>query len=96
MHLHPAYQDYRIYHEDKPTIIARSEGDTRLKKGDLPVTEAGPSRTYSIPRFGYCDEEYITQCAAAYRKVMEHADEVPIEEGDYDEEGLAREREFRG
>jgi len=95
MHLHPAYQDYRIYHEEKPTIIARSERDTRLKKGDLPVTEAGPSRTYSVPRFGYCDEEYITQCASAYGKVMEHADEVPIEEGDYDAEGLARAREFR-
>ena len=96
MHLHPAYQDYQIYHEGKPTCIAHADRDVRLKKGDLPHTEAAPGRSYSVPRFGYADEQYISQCAGAYRKVMEHADEVPVQEGDCSDEGLAYARMFSG
>jgi dTDP-4-amino-4,6-dideoxygalactose transaminase len=96
LHMHPAYQDYEIYHEGVPTSIAHADRDTRCKPGDLPHTEASPGRTYSIPRFGVPDEEYILQCAAAYRKVLDHADEVPVEEGDRTDAGLAQSRQFRG
>jgi len=96
MHMHPAYQNYEIYHEGKPTCIAHADRDTRCKKGDLPHTEAAAGRAYSVPRFGIADEEYILQCADAYRKVLEHADEVPVEEGDSSDEGLAYARMFTG
>jgi len=82
LHMHPAFQNVHIYGEDKPTCIAYAERDVRLRPEDLPHTVAAHTRVYSVPRFGYCDEEYITQCTNAYRKVMEHADEVPVEEGD--------------
>jgi len=48
------------------------------------------SRVYSVPRCAYFDEEFIRRCAGAYRKVIEHADEVPVEEGDRTEEGLGQ------
>ena len=57
---------------------------------DLPTATKMYSRVYRVPRFSYFDAEYITQCADAYRKVIEHADEVPIEEGDHTEEGLGQ------
>jgi len=84
LHMHPAFQDVSIYGEDKPTCIAYAERDVRLKPEDLPHTVAAHTRVYSVPRFCYCDEEYITQCANAYRKVMEHADEVPVLPEDYE------------
>ncbi len=88
LHRHPAFNDYAIYGEDVPTAVRFAQEDMRMGDDDLPQTMEMFRRVYNIPRFSFCDEEYITQCANAYRKVMEHADEVPIEEGDETDEGL--------
>lgn len=88
LHRHPAFNDLAIYGEDSPTCIRFAERDVRMSDEDLPVATKMFSRVYMVPRFSYFDAEYITQCAEAYRKVIEHADEVPIEEDDYTEKGL--------
>lgn len=88
LHRHPVFNDLSVYGEDTPTCIRFADRDVRQSDEDLPTAVKMFSRVYSIPRFSYFDAEYITQCAEAYRKVMEHADEVPIEEDDYTEKGL--------
>lgn len=90
LHRHPVFNDLCVYGEDLPTSIRHAEHDVRMSDADLPNAVRMYSRVYGIPRFSYFDAEYITQCADAYRKVMEHADEVPIEEGDLTEEGLGK------
>ncbi len=96
LHRHPVFNDLSVYGEDKPTSIRFAERDVRMSDEDLPTAVTMYSRVYRIPRFSYYDEEYITQCADAYRKVMEHADEVPVEDGDYTEEGLGSAGMSRG
>ncbi|MFO8082304.1 MAG: DegT/DnrJ/EryC1/StrS family aminotransferase [Armatimonadota bacterium] len=88
LHRHPVFNDLSVYGEDTPTCIRHSERDVRMSDEDVPTAARMFSRVYRVPRFSYFDAEYITQCAEAYRKVMEHADEVPIEEDDYTEKGL--------
>jgi dTDP-4-amino-4,6-dideoxygalactose transaminase len=88
LHRHPVFNELSVYGEDKPTCLRHADRDVRQSDEDVPNATKMFSRVYSIPRFSYFDAEYITQCAEAYRKVMEHADEVPIEEDDYTEKGL--------
>jgi len=88
LHRHPVFNDLAVYGEDTPTSIRHADGDVRMSDADLPTATKMFSRVYGVPRFSYFDAEYITQCADAYRKVMEHADEAPVEEGDASDEGL--------
>ncbi|MEA3399769.1 MAG: DegT/DnrJ/EryC1/StrS family aminotransferase [Armatimonadota bacterium] len=88
LHRHPAFNDLAIYGEEVPTAVRFAEKDWRMGDEDLPTAMKMYTRVYRVPRFAYFDEEYIRQCADAYRKVMEHADQVPVEEDDYTEEGL--------
>ncbi|MFW5866842.1 MAG: DegT/DnrJ/EryC1/StrS family aminotransferase [Armatimonadota bacterium] len=88
LHRHPVFNSLSIYGEDTPTCVRFADRDVRQSDEDVPNAAKMFSRVYSIPRFSYFDAEYITQCAEAYRKVMDHADEVPIEEDDYTEKGL--------
>lgn len=88
LHRHPVFNDLSLYGEETPTCIRFAERDVRTSDADVPTAVKMFSRVYGIPRFSYFDAEYITQCAEAYRKVMEHADEVPVEEDDYTEKGL--------
>lgn len=92
LHRHPVFNDLSVYGEETPTCLRYADRDLRMSDEDLPLATKMFSRVYSVPRFSYFDREYITQCADAYRKVMEHADEVPVEEDDYTEKGLGRDR----
>ncbi|MGI5819903.1 MAG: DegT/DnrJ/EryC1/StrS family aminotransferase [Armatimonadota bacterium] len=96
LHRHPVFNDLAVYGEAKPTCIRFADRDLRMADEDLPTATRMFSRVYSVPRFSYFDAEYITQCAEAYRRVMEHADEVPIEEDDYTEKGLGSAGMSRG
>ncbi len=88
LHRHPVFNDLAVYGEDVPTCLRFADRDVRMLDDDLPTAMRMYSRVYSVPRFAYFDEEYIGRCADAYRKVMEQADDVPVEEGDRTEEGL--------
>ena len=88
LHRHPVFNDLSVYGEDSPTCLRYADRDLRMSDEDLPTAARMFSRVYRLPRFSYFDQEYITQCADAYRKVMEHADEVPIEEDDFTEKDL--------
>jgi len=79
-----------VYGEDTPTCVRFADRDLRTADADLPVSIRMYSRVYGVPRFSYFDAEFITQCADAYRKVMEHADEVPVEEADFTDAGLGQ------
>lgn len=90
LHRHPVFNDLAVYGEDTPTCVRSADRDLRTTDADLPVSIRMYSRVYGVPRFSYFDAEFITQCADAYRKVMEHADEVPVEEADYSDAGLGQ------
>ena len=76
MHLHPAFNEADVYGHGKPTRIAFSDRDLRQGPGSLPVTESLPQRMYSIPWFKRYRPAFIEQCAQAYRKVAENADQL--------------------
>jgi perosamine synthetase len=76
MHLHAAFNEADIYGHGKPTRIAHSERDLRQGPGSLPATESLPQRMYSIPWFKRHRPDLIEQCAEAYRKVAENADQL--------------------
>ena len=66
-----------VYGHGKPTRIANSDRDLRQPEGSLPVTEASPGRSMSIPWFKHYRPEIIEEHAEAFVKVANHADEVP-------------------
>ena len=76
MHLHPAFNEADVYGHGKPTRIAFSDRDLRQGPGSLPATESLPQRMYSIPWFKRYRPAFIEQCAQAYRKVAENADQL--------------------
>ncbi|MCP4638915.1 MAG: DegT/DnrJ/EryC1/StrS family aminotransferase [bacterium] len=76
MNLHPVLNDVDIYGHGKPTRNAFSDRDVRQPEGSLPVTESIMEICYHIPWFKRMDKEAIEQCAAAYRKVAENADQL--------------------
>ena len=76
LHLHPAFNDCDIYGHGKPTRLAHASRDVRQGPGSLPVTERAKDRVVGTPYFKRFREEYIEQCAAAYRKVAENAAEL--------------------
>ena len=76
MHLHPVFQDADVYGDGKPTSIAFTDRDVRQGAGALPVTERMPGRVVTVPYFKHDDADAIARHADAYRKVIEHADEL--------------------
>lgn len=77
LHLHPFFNEADVYGHGKPTRIANSDRDLRQPEGSLPVTEASPGRSMSIPWFKHYRPEIIEEHAEAFVKVANHADEVP-------------------
>jgi len=76
MHLHPLFNDYDIYGHGKPTRNAHADRDLRQPPGSLPISEATPKTTYSIPHFKHPHKDVIEQHAAAFRKVAENAGQL--------------------
>lgn len=76
LHLHPAFNSADVFGDGKPTRIAFSEGDVRQGPGSLPVTEAVAHRALGLPWFKHDREEEIRRYATAWRKVVEHADQL--------------------
>lgn len=77
LHLHPVFHDADIFHMGAPTAVSFGQRDVRQGPGTLPVTEAVRSFAISIPWFKRMRKPEITRFAEAFRKVCEHAEEVP-------------------
>lgn len=69
LHTHPVSREADTFGDGKPTSIAFTSRDTRLKQGDLPISEALEHRAYGIPWFKHDQPELIAQYAAAFKKV---------------------------
>jgi len=78
LHLHPLLNTLDVYHHGRPTRLAHlPDGvDIRQPMGSLPVTEGIQERVYGIPWFKHYRPQVIAQYAQAYRKVVEHHDEL--------------------
>jgi dTDP-4-amino-4,6-dideoxygalactose transaminase len=76
LHLHYVLNEADLYGDGKPTRNAFTDRDVRQPPGSLPVTEALPDRCYSIPWFKHDRREEIDLYVAAFRKVIEQADQL--------------------
>jgi perosamine synthetase len=76
LHLHPVFHEADIFFQGRPTMIANTDRDVRQGPGSLPVSEAVPSRTTTIPWFKKYRPRLIREYAAAFGKVAEHAEEL--------------------
>lgn len=74
LHLHPLYQEADIYREGKPTVIAHSDRDGRLRRGDLPCAES--LQAFAVPSFRSHDRRAIELFASAFEKVCRHHREL--------------------
>ena len=74
LHLHPLMHTVDLFGEGRPSIVANlPEGvDCRQGPGSLPVSEAIQNRVFYIPWFKHFDKPAIEAHAAAFRKVVEH------------------------
>ncbi len=79
LHLHAYFQTADIFRMGQPTMIAFGQRDVRQGPGTLPVSESIGEIALSVPWFKHDRPEAIAEYAAAYRKVAEHADEIPPE-----------------
>ncbi|MFP3904881.1 MAG: DegT/DnrJ/EryC1/StrS family aminotransferase [Armatimonadota bacterium] len=79
LHLHPVFNDADIYGDGTATRLAHIDKDVRQPAGSLPVTERMYDRVMGVPWFKHFDKAIIREYAGAYRKVAEHADEIPTQ-----------------
>jgi len=78
LHLHPLFNTIDVYHQGKPTRIANlPEGvDVRQPEGSLPVSEGLQTRVFFAPWFKHYRPDFIDQHVRAYKKVIEHHEEL--------------------
>jgi len=76
LHLHPVLNEADVYGHGKPTRIANAACDVRQPKGSLPVSESILDHCLGVPWFKHDRPDYITQCASAFRKVIENAESL--------------------
>lgn len=88
LHTHPLFHTADIYGDGQPTAIANADRDLRQPLGSLPVTEACTRRCYGIPWFKHDRPELIAEYVLAFRKVVEHADELVAKFGAEEETGV--------
>lgn len=77
LHTHPVFHQADIFRQGKPTAVAFGQRDVRQAAGSLPVTEAVPHAVFGVPWFKRDAPALIAEYADAFRKVAEHADELP-------------------
>jgi len=76
LHLHPVFHDADIFNMGRPTMIAFGQRDVRQGAGTLPVAERIDEIAFGVPWFKHDRPDLIEPYAAAYRKVVEHVDEL--------------------
>jgi perosamine synthetase len=76
LHLHPVVNEADVYGDGAPTRIAFAERDVRQSPGSLPVSEVLLERAFGIPWFKHDEPERIVHYAAAFKKVVLHADKL--------------------
>jgi len=77
LHLHPVFHTADLFRMGRPTMISFGQRDVRQGPGTLPVAERIEEIAFGIPWFKHDRPEFIEEYAAAYRKVAEHAAELP-------------------
>ena len=77
LHLHPLFHEADLFGQGKPTVIAFGQRDVRQGPGSLPVSESIKDICFGVPWFKHDRPEIIDAYAAAVRKVVAHADEIP-------------------
>jgi len=76
LHLHPVFNTADIFNQGKPTMIAFGQRDVRQGPGSLPVSERISEIAFAAPWFKQDAPDAIALYAHAFRKVVEHADEL--------------------
>ena len=76
LHLHPVFNTADIFNQGKPTMIAFGQRDVRQGPGSLPVSERISEIAFAAPWFKQDAPDAIALYARAFRKVVEHADEL--------------------
>ncbi len=78
LHLHPLFNTVDVYGQGKPTRIANlPDGvDIRQPPGSLPVAEGIQERVFFAPWFKHCRTAAIEEYADAFRKVVDHFEEL--------------------
>jgi len=74
LHTHPVFHEADLFHQGKPTAIAFGQRDVRQGPGTLPHSESIQEIALGVPWFRKDYPDIIERYAAAYRKVVEHAD----------------------
>lgn len=88
LHLHLLFHTCDVYGHGKPTRIACAARDVRQGKGALPVSEAIPRLTYSVPWFKQYRPDIIRQFAEAFKKVaLNYRELLPGDKPDTGESG---------
>jgi len=91
LHGHPVFHEMDIYHQGKPTRVANLPDGLTVEQIQKPLKVANEinSRIIGLPAFKKYDQDYIEQCAAAFRKVVTHHTDLMkgiesiVEEGGY-------------
>lgn len=78
LHLNPLFHTADLFNMGAPTMISFGQRDVRQGAGTLPVSERISEIAFGIPWFKHDRPEIITQYAAAYRKVIEHAGDLKV------------------
>ncbi|MGQ9661047.1 MAG: DegT/DnrJ/EryC1/StrS family aminotransferase [Kiritimatiellia bacterium] len=76
LHLHPFFHEGDIFRTGKPTMIGFGQRDVRQGPGSLPVAERITEITFAVPWFKHDRPRIIRRYAQAFRKVVEHADQL--------------------
>ncbi len=76
LHLHPMFHTADIFRMGQATMVAFGQRDVRQGPGTLPVAESITNIAFTVPWFKHDYPEIIEEYANAYRKVVEHADEL--------------------
>ena len=76
LHTHPIMRDMDIYGDGKPTRVAFASRDVRQLDMGLDVSAGLGARTFGLPWFKHFRPAVIDEYIAAFRKVIEHHEEL--------------------
>ena len=99
LHLHPLFNTVDVYGQGKPTRIANLPADMDIRQplGSPPSAEGIQEGVFFAPWFKHCRTAAIEEYADAFRKVIDHTEELlPDDPGtalDGGQRGLSRRRQ---
>jgi dTDP-4-amino-4,6-dideoxygalactose transaminase len=76
LHQHRLFQDADVFGHGRPTRVANTARDFREGPGELPVSEIIGGRVFTLERFVRYRPEAIDRYVAAFKKVVEHYEEL--------------------